>query len=59
LNNLRSNVGIVLQDSVLFSGTIRDNIAFGKENATDEKIIEAESEYWIEIEKKLGIFKGY
>jgi len=41
LNNLRSNVGIVLQDSVLFSGTIRDNIIFGKEGATEEDMIEA------------------
>lgn len=39
LNSLRSNVGIVLQDSVLFSGTIRENIAFGKPEATDEEVI--------------------
>ena len=38
LDSLRSHVGIVLQESVLFSGTIRENIAFGKPEATDEEI---------------------
>lgn len=41
LASLRSHVGIVLQDSILFSGTIRDNISFGKPDATDEEIIAA------------------
>lgn len=40
-HSLRSNMGMVLQDTWLRSGTIRDNIAFGNENATDEDIIEA------------------
>lgn len=40
LPSLRENVGIVLQDSVLFTGTIRDNIAFGKKDASDEEIVE-------------------
>jgi len=41
LDSLRSHVGIVLQESVLFSGTIRDNIVFGKPDATDEEVIAA------------------
>lgn len=36
--DLRSMMGMVLQDSWLFSGTIRDNIAYGRANATDEEI---------------------
>ena len=35
---LRSTVGVVLQESVLFSGTVRDNIRFGHMAATDEKV---------------------
>ncbi|MBY5035034.1 ABC transporter ATP-binding protein/permease [Streptococcus gallolyticus] len=38
LNSLRQNVGIVLQESVLFSGTIAENIAFGGENISQEMI---------------------
>ncbi len=41
LDSLRSHVGLVLQESVLFTGTIRDNIAFGKPDATDEEVIHA------------------
>lgn len=41
LDSLRSNVGIVLQESIMFSGTIRDNIAYGKFDATDEEVINA------------------
>ncbi|HCI29408.1 MAG TPA: ABC transporter ATP-binding protein [Fervidobacterium sp.] len=39
--NLRKHFGMVLQDTWLFSGTIRDNIAYGRENATEEDIINA------------------
>ena len=39
--SLRSHIGVVAQDVYLFSGSIRENIAYGKENATDEEIIEA------------------
>ena len=39
--SLRHLFGMVLQESWLFSGTIRDNIAYGKVNATDSEIIEA------------------
>ncbi len=38
---LRSNMGMVLQDTWLFSGTIHDNIAYGKKDATREDVIEA------------------
>jgi ATP-binding cassette subfamily B multidrug efflux pump len=40
-HSLRRNYGMVLQDTWLKSGTIRENIAFGNPNATDEEIIEA------------------
>lgn len=40
-NSLRSHMGISLQESVLFSGTIRDNIKYGKEEATEEEVITA------------------
>jgi ATP-binding cassette subfamily B protein len=39
--SLRSNFGMVLQDTWLFKGTIRDNIRYGREDATDEEVIEA------------------
>ncbi|NLX76315.1 MAG: ABC transporter ATP-binding protein [Clostridiaceae bacterium] len=41
LSELRDAVAMVLQKNVLFSGTIRDNLRWGNENATDEEIIEA------------------
>jgi len=41
LESLRKNIGIVQQDVFLFAGTIRDNIAYGRGNATDDEIIEA------------------
>ena len=37
--SLRSQIGIVQQDVFLFAGTIRENIAYGKPNATDEEIV--------------------
>jgi len=39
--SLRSNIGIVLQDSFLFAMSVRDNIRFGKPEATDEEVIAA------------------
>jgi ATP-binding cassette subfamily B multidrug efflux pump len=39
--DLRSRVGMVLQDTWLFGGTIRDNIAYGRPDATEEEILEA------------------
>lgn len=38
LDSLRSQIGIVLQDTFIFSGTIRDNIRFGRLDATDEEV---------------------
>jgi ATP-binding cassette subfamily B protein len=41
LKSLRSQIGVVQQDVYLFSGSIRDNIAYGNPDATEEEIIEA------------------
>ena len=43
LQSLRQNIGIVQQDVYLFSGTIRENISYGKPDATDEEIRRAAS----------------
>ncbi len=40
LQSLRDQIGYVLQETVLFRGTVRDNIAYGRAGATDEEIIE-------------------
>ena len=41
LESLRRQIGIVLQETILFSGTVRDNIAYGSPGATMEQIVEA------------------
>jgi ABC-type multidrug transport system fused ATPase/permease subunit len=41
LQALRDQIGYVLQETVLFRGSVRDNIAYGRENATEEEIVEA------------------
>ncbi len=41
MESLRSQMGVVLQDTFLFSGSIKDNIRYGKLDATDEEIIAA------------------
>lgn len=41
LKSLRNNIGVVQQDVYLFSGSVRENIAYGKIDATDDEIIEA------------------
>lgn len=41
LESLRANISVVFQDNFLFSGTIRENILLGKQNATDDEIREA------------------
>jgi len=41
LSSLRAQIGTVLQEARLFSGTVKDNVAFGKPDATDEEVREA------------------
>jgi len=41
LDSLRSRIGVALQETVLFGGTIRDNIRYGRANATDEEVVAA------------------
>jgi subfamily B ATP-binding cassette protein MsbA len=41
LQGLRDQIGFVLQDTVLFRGTVRDNIAYGRPDASEEEIVEA------------------
>ncbi len=41
MSTIRQRVGVVLQDTYLFSGTIRENIRFGKLDATDAEVVEA------------------
>lgn len=48
LKSLRDNVGIVLQDSVLFTGTIADNISYGQPDASHEEIVAAAKEAQID-----------
>lgn len=55
---LRAKIGVVLQKAVLFSGTIRENIRWGKEDATDEQILQAlrtaqAEEFVLQKEKQL------
>ncbi len=41
MDNLRSNIAMVLQDTHLFTGTVRENIRYGRLDATDEEVVEA------------------
>ncbi|WP_261303616.1 ABC transporter ATP-binding protein [Paenibacillus andongensis] len=41
IKSLRDQIGMVLQDNILFSGTVRENILFGKPDATEEEVIHA------------------
>ena len=41
IDSLRDSIGVVQQDVYLFSGTVKDNIRYGKENATEEEIVKA------------------
>ena len=51
LDSLRSNIGIVQQEVFLFTGTIRDNILYGKENATEEELIKGKEELNYQVDK--------
>ncbi|WP_426429812.1 ABC transporter ATP-binding protein [Winogradskyella sp. HB-48] len=58
LYNLRESIGYVPQDAFLFSDTIKNNIKFGKENATDEEVIEVAKD--AKVHKNIiGFSKGY
>ncbi|MEN6642760.1 MAG: ABC transporter ATP-binding protein [Armatimonadia bacterium] len=41
LNSLRNNIGMVMQESFLFMGTLRENIKYGRPEATDEEVVQA------------------
>jgi len=41
LRNLRQNIGMVMQESFLFAGSLRDNIKYGRPDATDEQVVQA------------------
>lgn len=58
LRSLRDNVGIVLQDSVLFTGTIEDNIKYGKPTASHEEVVAAAKEAQIH-DFIMGLPDGY
>ena len=58
LYSLRRQIGIVPQEPLLFSGTIRENIAINQENATDEDIIKA-SKIACADEFIMGMSEGY
>lgn len=44
LESLRNQVGVMMQDTFIFSGTVMDNIRYGKPDATDEEVIQAAKE---------------
>ena len=58
LSSLRSQIGIVLQETRLFSGTVRDNVAFGRPDATDGEVVAA-AEAAQAHEFIMGLSEGY
>lgn len=58
LEDLRKSIGYVPQDSFLFSDSLRNNIRFGKENASDEEVIEAAKNAAVH-QNIIGFTKGY
>ena len=61
LEVLRGKIGIVMQKAVLFQGTIRENLLWGNENATDEELWEAlrtaQAEEFV-LQKEKGLEKN-
>lgn len=47
-DDLRSRIGMVLQDTWLFGGTIRDNLAYGRPDATDDEIVDAATATYVD-----------
>lgn len=58
LNDLRESIGYVPQDAFLFSDTLSNNIRFGKENASEEEVIEAAKNAAVH-QNIIGFNKGY
>jgi ABC-type multidrug transport system fused ATPase/permease subunit len=58
VKSLRENIAVVLQETFLFSGTIRDNIAYGRLEATEEEIIDAAKEAYAH-DFIMALPKGY
>ena len=58
LRSLRSQIGLVLQDNFLFSESVKENIRYGKPDATDEEVINAAKEVGAH-EFILDLPKGY
>jgi ATP-binding cassette subfamily B protein len=58
LDDLRHSIGYVPQDAFLFSDTLRNNIRFGKENATEDEVIEAAKNAAVH-QNIMGFAKGY
>jgi len=58
LNSYRSNLGVVLQDNFLFDGTIRENILFGRPDASEDDVVKAAEIARVE-EFALRLEKGY
>ena len=44
IHSLRTQMGVMMQDSFIFSGTIMDNIRYGNKTATDEEVIKAKKD---------------
>ena len=52
LFDLRNSIGIVPQDAFLFSDSIKNNIKFGKESATDEEVVDAALKHKLSSEEQ-------